>query len=62
MLCEDFIFKQTSGQLESLELKDRLLAKAHTLICQKCRDFQKNDRILSRYLKKYRDQIEVFEK
>lgn len=62
MVCKDFIFRLTSGQLDSAGFKDRLLAAAHTLICSKCRQFQKNDRLLSVHLARYRQEIEYLEK
>jgi hypothetical protein len=58
MVCKDFIFKLTSGQLALSGLKDQFIAYVHTFICSNCRHFKRNDRIIGRYIANYREEIE----
>lgn len=57
MMCREYIFRLTSGQLATDTLSIRLQARMHRLGCPTCRQFTRNNELLDRWLDDYRRQL-----
>ncbi|GJB83769.1 hypothetical protein KAM380_082340 [Aeromonas caviae] len=59
MMCREYIFRLTSGQLATATLSLRLQARLHRLGCPTCRQFTRNNARLDRWLDDYRQQLDA---
>lgn len=59
LICRDYIFLLTSGQLEDASVALRLRAAHHRLICRHCRAFTTNDEVLDRIIGQHKARLEV---
>lgn len=57
MRCKDFVFLQSSGQIQEMPLSQKTFALMHVWICSKCRSFRHNDEQLSVYIQRLKDRM-----
>ncbi len=57
MKCREFIFLQTSGQLNQASFSLRSSAAMHRWMCVKCRSFARNDVLLDGLLAEWRESL-----
>jgi len=50
LVCQEYVFLLTSGQLDEASWDLKLRARQHRLMCRRCRDFTHNDEALDRIL------------
>lgn len=50
LICREYIFLLTSGQLDDPDWNLKLRATQHRLACRRCRAFTRNDEALDRIL------------
>jgi hypothetical protein len=58
LVCRDYIFLLTSGQLVEAGWELKLRAAQHRLICRHCRAFTRNDAALDHILSAHKARIE----
>ena len=54
MRCKDFVFLQSSGQINEMGQVKKTMTLSHVWICGACRTFRHNDELLSRYLTQFK--------
>nr|WP_315228050.1 hypothetical protein [uncultured Limnohabitans sp.] len=54
MRCKDFVFLQSSGQINEMGQVKKTMALSHVWMCGACRTFRHNDELLSRYLMQFK--------
>jgi hypothetical protein len=57
MNCKTYVFKLSSGQLETASLGERLWAAQHRMMCSKCRAFTANDEQLSAVMAQHKAKL-----
>jgi hypothetical protein len=59
LVCREYIFLLTSGQLEEARWDLKLRATQHRLSCRRCRAFTRNDEALERILGEHKARTET---
>lgn len=54
MRCKEFVFLQSSGQINELGWAQKSMTLSHAWICGACRAFRNNDELISRYLTQFK--------
>lgn len=57
MKCQQYVFLVSSGQLTRASTTQKGLAKAHYLMCPNCRNFTKNDALLTRVVQAHKQKM-----
>ncbi len=57
MNCKTYVFKLSSGQLETASLGERLWAAQHRMMCGKCRVFTANDQQLTAVMQRHKNDL-----
>lgn len=55
--CEDFVFLQTSGQLDEMGRIKKAKTLTHVWVCRKCRQFRRNDLLLTQFVQELKNQM-----
>ncbi|MGE5450503.1 MAG: hypothetical protein ACM3VZ_01495 [Acidobacteriota bacterium] len=58
MKCKDYVFRLTSGQLQSAPADERIEARLHWMVCRHCRAFTRNDARLDAILTDYKGRLQ----
>lgn len=61
LICRDYIFLLTSGQLEDASVPLRLRAATHRLMCRHCRAFSANDAQLDQIMAQHKARLEALQ-
>ena len=54
MRCKDFVFLQSSGQINEMGKIRKTATLTHVWMCGACRTFRHNDELLSRYVAQFK--------
>ena len=55
--CDDFVFLQTSGQLDEMGRIKKVKTLTHVWVCHKCRQFRCNDLLLTQFVQQLKNQL-----
>jgi hypothetical protein len=55
--CDDFVFLQTSGQLDEMGRIKKVKTLTHVWVCHKCRQFRRNDLLLTQFVQQLKNQL-----
>lgn len=59
LVCRDYVFLLTSGQLDEARWDLKLRATHHRLVCRRCRAFTHNDAALDRIFDEHKARTET---
>ena len=57
MHCKDFVFLQSSGQIKEMPWGKKTATLSHVWMCGKCRNFRRNDELLSGYIEQLKARL-----
>lgn len=55
--CDDFVFLQSSGQLDEMGRMKKAKTLTHVWVCRKCRQFRRNDQLLTKLVQQLKAKL-----
>lgn len=55
--CDDFVFLQSSGQLDEMGRVKKAKTLTHVWVCRKCRQFRRNDQLLTKLVQQLKTKL-----
>ena len=55
--CDDFVFLQSSGQLDEMSRMKKAKTLTHVWVCRKCRQFRRNDQLLTKLVQQLKAKL-----
>lgn len=55
--CDEFVFVQSSGQIHEMGAFKKVQTLSHVWVCRNCRNFRRNDALLSRFVQQLKQEL-----